>query len=78
MGVPGDSFWVIGGEEIGFLDSGGEIYVADEDFMKPGGAGAAGAYADEVGEDEFPLLFEDCFIRKFRRAYARDPSLRSG
>src|ERR1700686_4597278 len=53
--VPGQPLRIIGGEEVGLLDSLGQIDMPDEDFVQPGGAGAARSDPDEIGESEFHL-----------------------
>src|ERR1700687_1225482 len=45
--VPVDALVVVGAEELGFLDSIGQIDAAFEHAMQPGGSGASGTGADE-------------------------------
>src|SRR5208282_4700248 len=52
MRVPLDALRVVGGEEVGLLDSGGQVDAALQNFVQPRGAGAAGTDADEVGQSQ--------------------------
>src|ERR1019366_2758348 len=52
MRVPLESLVIVGGEEIGLLDSGRQIDAALEDFMKPRRAGPARSDRNEIGQSQ--------------------------